>query len=137
MNLFRTIRASPPNYRRAFFCAPIGVLLQNTMKKGKILFGRLNNKVRRNSADKATASHPLGGEKALPHNASRPKSLCVLCVLCGLNICVYSWLPSLWLKKYIPLSFQNSSCLGVFVAETRSIKIERLCKTNPIPEKPK
>jgi len=30
-----------------------------------------------------------------------------------------------------------SSCLSTFVAETQSIKIERLCKTNPISEKPK
>jgi len=43
-------------------------------------FARLNNEVRRNSADKATAFHrSLLREKALPKNACRPKPLCALC----------------------------------------------------------
>jgi hypothetical protein len=66
---------------------------QSTSKKrvGVSLFGRLLNpvrdalrhEVRRNSADKATAfRNPLGGEKTLPQNASRPKPLCVISEIC-------------------------------------------------------
>ena len=62
------------------------------MKKSRFLFGRLNNEVRRNSADKAAAFHRSSlREKALPQNASRPK-LRALCVLSGnknnyVNLC--------------------------------------------------
>jgi hypothetical protein len=53
------------------------------MEKSKRLFGRLNNEVRRNSADKATAFHrSLLREKALPQNACRPK----LCNLCAISV---------------------------------------------------
>jgi hypothetical protein len=48
----------------------------------RILFGRLNNEVRRNSADKATAFHKSSlREKALLQNACRPKPLCVPCAI--------------------------------------------------------
>jgi len=92
----------------------------NTMKKSIILFGRLNNEVRRNftlrscraedgSADKAMAFRRSSlREMALPKNASRPK-LCALCVLSG--------------KTFF---------------EYRASSIEyQVCKTNPISDMPK
>ena len=46
------------------------------MEKSKRLFGRLNNEVRRSSADKATAFHRSSlREKALLKNACRPNPL--------------------------------------------------------------
>jgi hypothetical protein len=101
------------------------------MKNSKSLFGRLNNEVRRNftrrsrcceggSADKATAFHRSSlREKALPKNASRP-NLCALCALSGnKNNCV-------------------NLCKSVkSVVKNLSIKNNKLCKTNPISEKPK
>jgi hypothetical protein len=96
------------------------------MKKSKSLFGRLNNEVRRNLADKAMTFHRSSlREKALPKNACRPKN--------SVNLCE---------------SVSNFSlCLGVLVAETQlvrrslgeggSIKNNKLCKTNPIFKKVK
>jgi hypothetical protein len=99
------------------------------MKKSKSLFGRLNNEVRRNSADKATAFHRSSlREKALPQNACRPNN--------SVNLC-----------KSVKSVVNFPSCLGVLVAETQlvrhslgeggSIKNNKLCETNPISEKPK
>jgi hypothetical protein len=56
------------------------------MKKSKSSFGRFNNEVWRNSADKATTFHRSSlREKALPQNARRP-NLCALCAFCGVNL---------------------------------------------------
>ena len=71
----------------------------------RILFGRLNNEVRRNSADKATAFHRSSlREKVLLQNASRPKN--------SVNLCE---------------SVKS-------VVKNLSIKNNKLCKTNPIPK---
>jgi hypothetical protein len=84
------------------------------MKKSKSLFGRLNNEVRRNSADKATAFHRSSlREKALPKNACRPKPLCVLCAISVKN-------------SVNPCSSVKS------VVKNQSIKNNKLCETNPI-----
>jgi hypothetical protein len=100
------------------------------MKKSKSLFGRLNNEIRRSSADKATAFHRSSlREKALPKNACWPNSLRNLrnqrqkiCV----NLC-----ESMKSVSNFPL------CLGALVAEIQSIKTTKLCETNPISEMPK
>jgi hypothetical protein len=71
------------------------------MKKSESLFGQLNNEVRRNSADKATAFHRSSlREKALPKNVCRPKN--------SVNLCES--------VSNLPL------CLGVFVAETQLVR---------------
>jgi hypothetical protein len=89
-------------------CA-IGILARS-------LFGRLNNEVRRNLADKATAFHRSSlREKALPQNACRPKSLCVI--------------GAISVKKSVK-SVKS-------VVKNQSIKNNKLCETNPISEKQK
>ncbi len=70
----------------------------------RILFGRLNNEVQRNSADKATAFHRSSlREKALPQNACRPKN--------SVNQC-----------KSVKSVSNFSLRLGALVAENQSIK---------------
>jgi hypothetical protein len=105
-------------------------LFSKRYEKSKSLFGRPNNEVRRNftlrscraedgSADKATAFHRSSlREKALPKNACRPKN--------SVNLC-----------ESVKSVVNFSSCLSVFVAENRSIKMSKLCETNPISQKVK
>jgi len=104
------------------------VLFLNAMKKSKSSssclersrkIGRLNNEVRRNSADKATAFHRSSlREKALPQNACRPKN--------SVNLC-----------ESVKSVVNFPSCLSAFVAEIQSIKNNKLCETKPISEMPK
>jgi hypothetical protein len=55
---------------------------QNAMKKSKSLFGRLNNEVRRNSADKATAFHtPQGEKRSCRRTPADQNPLCVPCAI--------------------------------------------------------
>jgi hypothetical protein len=79
---------------------------RNAMKKSRSLFGRLNNEVRRNSADKATAFHRSSlREKALPQNACRPKN--------SVNLCEsVSNFPSCLSVFACPVGGWNSTCRG-------------------------
>ncbi len=100
------------------------------MRKSKSSFGRLKNGCLypRHPADAGGAFADVHIEKrpAKVHQ-SRTNSLCPLPALWDASFAIPSGC-SLWQKIY--------SCLKVFVAETGSIKIERLCKTNPISEMP-
>jgi hypothetical protein len=99
----------------------------NAMKRSGILFGRLNNEVRRSSAGKAAAFHRSSlREKALPQNACRPKPLCVTCAISVKKQC-----------KSVKSVSNFSLCLGALVAENQSIKTTKLCETNPIFQKVK
>jgi hypothetical protein len=87
------------------------------MMKNKSLFDRLNNEVRRNSADKAMAFHRSSlREKALPQNACRPKPLCAPCEIS--------------VKKQCKSVSNFSLCLGVFVAETQPVRRSLLAKAD-------
>jgi hypothetical protein len=118
------------------------------MKKSKSLFGRLNNEVRRNSADKATAFHRSSlREKALPQNACRPK-LCALSVLSGnendnVNLCesvksvvnldnFYLVISvNLWLKinlSAVALAKADQSKITNYAKRTQFPKKSNVCK---------
>jgi hypothetical protein len=91
------------------------------MKNSKSLFGRLNNEVRRNSADKAMAFHRSSlRENALPQNARRPKPLCISCAISVKNQCKSA--KSVAKIQLVRHSFSDGG----------SIKMNKLCKTNPI-----
>jgi hypothetical protein len=108
------------------------------MKKSKSLFGRLNNEVRRNSVDKATAFHrSLLREKALPQDACRPK-LCDLCALGGnKNNCVYLCESVSNLSLFLSAFVAETQLVRRSLGEGGSIKNNKLCKTNPIFKKVK
>jgi hypothetical protein len=117
------------------------------MKKSRSLFGRLNNEVRRNSADKATAFHRSSlREKALPKNACRPK-LCALSVLSGVNLgnifkLISVNLCNLWLKDVQSKMINYAKRTQFFKKSNtrkpnrsnelqRKMQIGHLVKTNP------
>jgi hypothetical protein len=99
-------------------------------KRSKSLFGRLNNEVGRNSADKAAAFHRSSlREKALPKNACRPNPSALSAQSASKN----SVNPCSSVKSVVKNQLASAKPFG----EDGSIKNNKLCETNPISEKPK